>query len=213
MDDAFRTSEQSETPPKGVRLKRRVLVFFVAGIGLYLLAAYVVVPAVWMRYAAPSSRDGRRSGHHSNRRRHPRRPAQRGLDRHRERGQENYGGRKWYAADPLGLRSDLQIAADTVLKRPDDQVPVSSLYLFGRKEDLAFEQPVGDSPRKRNHVRFWRSDKIDSDGRPLWLGSATFDERVGLSHTTGQITHHIAPDVDTERDHLFQDLKADRHTH
>jgi hypothetical protein len=111
----------------------------------------------------------------------------------------------WNAADPLGLRSDWQIAADTVLKRPDDQAPVSSLYLFGRKEDLAFEQPVGSSPRKRNHVRFWRTEKVD-DGRPVWIGSATYDERVGFSHTTGQITHHIAADVDAERDHLFQDL-------
>jgi hypothetical protein len=30
---------------------------------------------------------------------------------------------------------------------------------------------------------------------------------VGLSHTTGQITHHIAPDVDTERDHVFATIK------
>jgi hypothetical protein len=113
----------------------------------------------------------------------------------------------WYEADPLGLRSDLAIAADTVLKRPDDQAPVSKLFLFGRKEDLAFEQPVGDNPRKRNHVRFWRTDKLDN-GRPQWVGSATYDERVGLSGTTGQITHHIAADIDAERDHLFQDLKA-----
>jgi hypothetical protein len=41
----------------------------------------------------------------------------------------------------------------------------------------------------------------------MWIGSASYDERVGLSHTTGQITHHIAPDVDTERDHLFMNLQ------
>ncbi len=41
----------------------------------------------------------------------------------------------------------------------------------------------------------------------MWVGSASYDERVGLSHTTGQITHHIAPDIDAERDHLFDDLK------
>ena len=29
---------------------------------------------------------------------------------------------------------------------------------------------------------------------------------VGLSHTTGQITHHINADVDTERDKLLGDL-------
>jgi hypothetical protein len=33
------------------------------------------------------------------------------------------------------------------------------------------------------------------------------DVRVGFSHTTGQITHHIAPDVDAERDKLMEDLR------
>ncbi|MGA2616274.1 MAG: LssY C-terminal domain-containing protein [Thermoguttaceae bacterium] len=112
---------------------------------------------------------------------------------------------RWYPADPLTLRSCLEIADATVLKRPYDDAPVSNLYLFGRKEDLAFEQPVGDNPRKRNHVRFWQTDALDA-GRPVWIGSASYDERVGFSHTTGQITHHIAPDVDAERDRLFQDL-------
>ena len=55
---------------------------------------------------------------------------------------------------------------------------------------------------------FWRTEKADPDGRPLWIGSATYDERVGLSHTTGQVTHHIAADVDAERDHLLSNLEA-----
>jgi hypothetical protein len=114
----------------------------------------------------------------------------------------------WFSADPLGVKSDVKIAADTVLDRPYDEAPVSSLYLFGRKEDLAFEFPVGDSPGKRHHVRFWKSEKLDQAGRPAWLGSATYDERVGLSHTTGQVTHHIAPDVDAERAFLLEKLKT-----
>jgi hypothetical protein len=114
----------------------------------------------------------------------------------------------WHAAAALGLESDLKIAADTVLSRPDDEAPVSKLFLFGRMEDLAFEQPVGNNPRKRHHVRFWKTAETAApDGQPTWIGSASYDERVGLSHTTGQITHHIAPDVDAERDHLFENLK------
>ena len=27
------------------------------------------------------------------------------------------------------------------------------------------------------------------------------------SHTTGQVTHHIGPDLDAEREHLFHDLE------
>lgn len=114
----------------------------------------------------------------------------------------------WFPADPLTLRTSLRIAADTVLRREYTGAPVSSLYLFGRKEDFAFEQPFGDDPRRRHHVRFWQSPQVDADGRPLWFGAATFDQRVGLSHTTGEITHHIAPDIDAERDKLLADLKA-----
>lgn len=114
---------------------------------------------------------------------------------------------KWYPADPITLDSSVRIAVDSVFRRPDDRAPVSDLFLFGRKQDLSFEQPVGNSPRQRHHVRFWRWDK-QKDGRPVWFGSATFDERVGLSHETGQITHHIGPDVDAERDRLAQELKA-----
>ena len=113
----------------------------------------------------------------------------------------------WYPADPLTLRSRLEIADAAVFEHPYDDAPVSDLFLWGRKEDLAFEQPVGNDPRQRHHVRFWRSDKLDPDGRPVWVGAAIFDQRVGLSHTTGQITHHTAPDIDAERDKLFADLQ------
>ena len=111
----------------------------------------------------------------------------------------------WYPANSITFESSLRIVVDSVLRRPDDQAPVSSLYLFGRKQDLAFEQPVGNSPRQRHHIRFWRSAERE-DNRPLWFGAATFDRSVGLSHTTGEVTHHIGPDVDAERDRIAKQL-------
>ena len=92
-----------------------------------------------------------------------------------------------------------------MLRKPDDEAPVSNLYLFGRKEDLAFEKPVGSSPKERHHVRFWRMAKTDDD-RPAWIGSAAYDIGVELSRTTGQVTHHISPNLDAERDLLVTDL-------
>jgi len=41
----------------------------------------------------------------------------------------------------------------------------------------------------------------------VWVGSVTYDERVGLSYTTGQVTHHIDANVDAERNQLIDDLK------
>src|SRR5262249_60460201 len=64
-----------------------------------------------------------------------------------------------------------------------------------------------DTRRHRHHVRVWKADKVAADGRPLWVGSAVYDERVGLSRTTGQVTHVTAPDVDAERDYLFRCLE------
>ena len=110
----------------------------------------------------------------------------------------------WYAADPITLQTSLEIAADVVLHKPYAHAPVSDLYLWGRKQDAAFEQPVGDSPKQRHHVRFWRSPRR-SDGEPLWLGAATYDERVEISRTTGGITHKISPNIDRERNKLVTD--------
>lgn len=113
---------------------------------------------------------------------------------------------KWDPADPITLKTSVEIGLSVVLDRPDLDAPVSPLLFEGREQDLAFEKPVGNSADRRNHVRFWQTPKTGEDGQPLWLGSVTFDRGVGLSHDTGQITHHIGPDVDAERDLLIKDL-------
>jgi hypothetical protein len=112
---------------------------------------------------------------------------------------------RWYAADAITLRTSLRIAADVVLEKPYDHAPVSDLFLWGRRQDVAFEQPVGVSPKQRHHVRFWRSEEVDANGEPLWLGAATFDERVEISREAGGVTHKIAADIDRERNKLLLD--------
>ena len=112
---------------------------------------------------------------------------------------------RWQPADPITFKSSMKLVKSVVLHRPDETAPVSNLYLWQRKEDLAFEQEVGGDARRRHHVRFWQSTK-QINGRPLWLGAATFDTRVGLSRTTATITHHIDANVDVEREKLMTDL-------
>lgn len=108
----------------------------------------------------------------------------------------------WFPADPITLRSSIKIVGSVLLDRPYRDAPVSHLYYDGRREDLAFEKPVGASAERRHHVRFWQVLASGQEGRPVWLGAATFDRGVGLSHRDAQITHHIAPDIDAERDLL-----------
>jgi hypothetical protein len=113
----------------------------------------------------------------------------------------------WSAADAVTLRSSIEIAGSVVLDRPYHSAPVSPLYYLGKKEQYAFEKAVGRSADRRHHVRFWKALDKGDDGRPVWLGSATFDRGVGLSHDTGQVTHHIDANIDAERDLLMTDLR------
>jgi hypothetical protein len=111
----------------------------------------------------------------------------------------------WRPADPVTFRSALAIGLSVALDRSYPDAPVSPLYFEGRLQDLAFEKPVGASADRRHHVRFWKA--LDGvDGGPLFLGAASFDRGVGFSHLTGQITHHIAPDIDAERAFLMDGL-------
>lgn len=117
----------------------------------------------------------------------------------------------WEPADPITYRSSLRIAIDSVMRRPYVDAPVSNLYVNGKKQDFAFEQPAAGNPSKRHHVRFWRADLLDALGRPLWIGAATYDAKIGLSHVNGHVTHHIAADVDSERDKLLDDARNTGH--
>lgn len=114
----------------------------------------------------------------------------------------------WDTANAVTLKTAIEIGESVLFGRPYPDAPVSRLLFEGRAQDLAFEKPVGGSADQRHHVRFWHTDTTGDDGRPLWLGSASFDRGVGLSHDTGAITHHIGPDIDAERDFLIHDLST-----
>jgi hypothetical protein len=114
----------------------------------------------------------------------------------------------WYPADSITFRSSLEIIGSVVLKRHYETAPVSNLFYDGKREDLAFERPDGKSADRRHHVRLWQVLERGEEGRPVWLGAVTYDQGVGVSHYTGQVTHHIAPNVDAERHLLTERLIA-----
>lgn len=117
----------------------------------------------------------------------------------------------WTLADPVDLSSSAKIVAATLARRSYPEAPVSPLFLFGRAQDAAYQQEVDGNPGQRHHVRFWRTP----DGWPLpgghrvdWLGGGTYDRRVGLSLFTLQVTHKIDADIDVERDHVVETVRA-----
>ena len=175
-------------------------------VGLYFLVAYIVLPLFWRHYEHQKGLAGltmvTRTSNGI-----PGDPINVGLVGSRDNVLCAMNATGWYPADPITLRSSIEIVGSVLLDRPYLQAPVSHLYYDGRRQDLAFEKPVGKSADRRNHVRFWRVLERGQEGRAVWLGSATFDRGVGISHDDAQVTHHIAPDIDAERDLLTDDLK------
>lgn len=87
-------------------------------------------------------------------------------------------------------------------------MPMSTLYLFGRPQDLSFARadPLMVAA-ERHHLRVWQTEKTIG-GRPLWVGSATHDIGFETDQRTGGVTHKIDPEIDKERDYLVHSFDA-----
>ena len=83
--------------------------------------------------------------------------------------------------------------------------PVSSLYLFGRKQDMALQR--GRSKiAQRNHMRLWLAP-FRCEGLPVWVGQVSRD--IGVKATSKSptfTTHIIDPNVDESREYVLHSL-------
>ncbi len=175
-------------------------------VALYVLAAYFLLPSTWRHYEHQKKLATLAMVTHT-KAGIPGDPINVGLVGSKEDVLCAMKAAGWYPADPITLRSSIAIAGSVLLDRPYRDAPVSHLYYENRREDFAFEKPVGKSADRRHHVRFWQVLESGDEDRPVWLGAVTYDRGVGFSHNDAQITHHIAPDIDTERDQLAVDLE------
>jgi hypothetical protein len=134
----------------------------------------------------------------------------------------------WSEADRLGVESSWRMIRAFALNAPYPTAPFSTLYLFGRGQDVGFQRPIGNSPRKRDHVRFWalglpqaqstwgtasfwlNTDRPPADARVLWVGAGTKDTGFSLTKLTFQITHATDSDTNAVRDYIIAELTRHR---
>jgi hypothetical protein len=107
---------------------------------------------------------------------------------------------------------------------PYPTAPFSTLYLFGRGQDIGFQKAIDNSPRKRHHIRFWalglshaddawgasnfwlNTDRPPNDARVIWAGAGTRDTGLSLTQLTFQITYATDADTNAERDFVIAEL-------
>jgi hypothetical protein len=181
-----------------------VVTLLVVG-ALYVVLAYAILPALWTHYEHQPGL-AHRPMVTQTAQGIPGDPLNVGLIGTKEEVIRAMHAAGWYPADKITLRTSLEIAGSVLFDRPYRDAPVSNLFYDGRHQDLAFEQPVGTSADRRHHVRYWLVLENGKENRPVWLGAVTFDRGAGVSHRTGAITHHIAPDIDAERNRLIATL-------
>lgn len=114
----------------------------------------------------------------------------------------------WRPADPVTLKTGIEIVGSVLFDQAYETAPVSPLLLFGRREDLSFEKRAGKSADRRHHIRLWKALDSGRENRPVWIGAATFDRSVGFSRYTLQVTHHIDADIDAERSAVIGALSS-----
>ncbi len=133
----------------------------------------------------------------------------------------------WHVADPRSIRNNIREMLSATYGWHYPTAPVSSLYLFGRKQDIAFQIPVeGVTGGGRHHVRFWattyqdkqplsihtiqwqhRREHVYGDNL-LWVGAASLDDGINFIRHNLQLTHMIDPDTDKERELIVKQLKS-----
>jgi hypothetical protein len=88
------------------------------------------------------------------------------------------------------------------------EMPMSVLYLFGRPQDLSYARadPLAVAAI-RHHLRVWKTTQT-VDGKLLWVGSATHDNGFEKDQRNGNVTHHIDPNIDVERDFIEQSFAS-----
>lgn len=113
----------------------------------------------------------------------------------------------WHVADTTKTKAILDAVLETYENKDYLQMPMSTLYLFGRPQDFGYEmaEPIA-MVASRHHFRIWKSP-FTWNGQEVWVGAGTHDVGFTKDKRNGSVTHKIDPVVDGERDNIGGSLQ------
>ena len=101
----------------------------------------------------------------------------------------------WAQADRLGLASSWRMIVAFVRNSPYPTAPFSTLYLFGRGQDIGFQKAIDNSPRKRHHIRFWALSLTSAEAT---LGTPEFWLNMQRDYELGRAAETLGERLQTE---------------
>ena len=113
----------------------------------------------------------------------------------------------WHVADTDNRKAVLNAALETYGNKDYLAMPMSTLFLFGRKQDFGYEmaEPIA-MVASRHHFRIWKAPFTWS-GHEVWVGAGTHDIGFAKDRRNNNVTHKIDPAVDGERDNIGGSLQ------
>ncbi|MBW1829831.1 MAG: LssY C-terminal domain-containing protein [Deltaproteobacteria bacterium] len=113
--------------------------------------------------------------------------------------------RGWHMAEDTYWGSIWKTVGSFLFGKRYRYSPVSNLYLFGRKQDVALQKARG-TIHQRNHLRLWLTP-IQFRGKEVWVGSISRDIGVHFTSIPGHsVTHKIDEDIDEVRNSFGEDM-------
>jgi len=113
----------------------------------------------------------------------------------------------WHIADTDNRKAVLNAVMQTYDSKDYLAMPMSQLYLFGRKQDFGYEmaEPIA-MVASRHHFRIWKAP-FTWKGQEVWVGAGTHDIGFAKDKRNNSVTHKIDPAVDGERDNIGASLQ------
>ena len=96
--------------------------------------------------------------------------------------------REWHMAEDTYWSSIWKTVGSFSFGKRYRYSPVSNLYLFGRKQDVALQKARG-TIHQRNHLRLWLTP-IRFQGKEVWVGSISRDIGVHFMAKPGHFVTH-----------------------
>ncbi|NTW45904.1 MAG: phosphatase PAP2 family protein [Candidatus Moranbacteria bacterium] len=110
----------------------------------------------------------------------------------------------WLLSDPVTVSNMTHLAEASLLRTGYPRAPMTPSFWNTRVHDPGFQKQTSEGTvHARHHARFWKAPIRTRDGDSVFVGTASLD--IGIKWL---VTHRIAPDIDTEREVLFGDLRS-----
>jgi hypothetical protein len=111
----------------------------------------------------------------------------------------------WTFTEAITADSVRRMVGAAIAEQSMLTAPVSSLYAFGRRQDIALQRGRS-SISQRNHMRLWLAP-FRCEGQPVWIGQVSRDIGVKMTRRSPTLTTHVIdPVVDESREYLLHSL-------